>query len=253
MKAAVIAAERGHDVTLLERSDELGGQVKLARKIPGREEFGELIPNLKRELEFYRVNVQLSTEATKESVLSMQPDEIILATGSTPYIPNVTGTDLPHVATTWDILEQRKTAGKRVVIADWKGDMPGVGTALYLQNQGCQVELVTSCLFIGFGLQSYVRSMMFSQLYSKEVGMICNYKLAKIEPNSVTFENIYTGDPLVRENVDTVILACGNIQQIDLFRQLKDTVPNVHLIGDGMMPRTVEEAILEGFELAASL
>lgn len=253
MKAAVISAERGHQVTLLEKSGELGGQVKLARTIPGREEFGELIPNLKRELEHYRVNVQLNTEATKESILLMNADEIIIATGSTPYVPSIEGIHLPHVVTTWDILSRQKTAGKRVVIADWKGDMPGVGTAMYLHNQGCDVEIVTSCLYIGFGLQSYVRTAILSQLYSNHVGMTCNYKLFKIEPDSVTFENIYTGDTIVRENIDTVILACGNIQQIDLYRQLKDTVPNLHLIGDSLMPRTVEEAILEGFELAANI
>src|SRR5206468_5311342 len=112
-------------------------------------------------------------------------------------------------------------AGKRVVIADWKGDMPGVGTALYLKNQGYDVEIITSCLYIGFGLQSYVRSAMLSQLYTKNVGMVCNYKLQKIEPDSVTFENIYNGDSIVRENVDTVILAYGNTQQVDLYHELK--------------------------------
>lgn len=253
MKAAVIAAERGHKTTLLEKSDELGGQVKLARKIPGREEFGELIPNLKRELEHNRVDVHLNTEATKETIMQFNPDEIIIATGSTPYYPKIDGIDLPHVATTWEILEKKKFAGKRVIIADWKGEMAGVGTALYLKDENNEVEIISNCLYIGYGLQSYVRSTVLSQLYTKQVEMVCHYKLHKIEPHAVTFENIYNGDKIVRENVDTVILACGNIQQTELYLELKNEYQNVRLIGDSLLPRTVEEAILEGFELAAQI
>ncbi|MFM1653641.1 FAD-dependent oxidoreductase [Brevibacillus sp. B_LB10_24] len=253
MKAAVILAERGHNVTLLEKSDELGGQVKLARVIPGREEFGELIPNLKKELEFHRVEVLLGTEATKELILSLKAEEVVLATGSVPYFPDVEGFDLPHVATAWDILNRKKTAGKRVVVADWKGDMPGVGTAMYLKNQGCEVEIVSSCVQIGFGLQSYVRSMILAELYMDGVGMHPNYKLAKIEPAAVVFENIYTGQTMRRENIDTVVLAYGNIQVADLYRELKGAVPNVHMIGDCVKPLSAEEAILQGFELAVKL
>ncbi|RNB81193.1 FAD-dependent oxidoreductase [Brevibacillus fluminis] len=253
MKAAVTAAERGHKVTLLEKSGELGGQVKLARRIPGREEFGELIPNLKSELEHYRVDVHLNTETSKELLANLNPDELIIATGSIPYIPKVGGIDLPHVMTTWDILEKKKSVGNRVLIVDWKGEMAGVGTALYLRNQGYDVEIITNCLYIGFGLQSYVRSAMLSQLYTKNVEMLCNYKLHHIEPTEVTFENIYNGEKIVRKNVDTVVLACGNMQQIDLYKEIKAEFPNARLIGDSLLPRTVEEAILEGFELAAQI
>jgi 2,4-dienoyl-CoA reductase-like NADH-dependent reductase (Old Yellow Enzyme family)/thioredoxin reductase len=253
MKAAVIASERGHKVTLVEKTDELGGQVKIARNIPGREEFGELVSNLKRELEALRVDVRLHTEATKEFILSLHPDEVILATGSTPYLPDIEGINLPHVVTSWDLLNRNKTAGKRVVVADWKGDMPGVGSALYLLNQGCDVEIFTSCVHIGFALQSYVRTLILTQLYLKDVGMHPNYKLAKIEPKAVVFENILTGQTIRRDNVDTVVLAYGTIQETSLYQQLKGAVPNLHMIGDCVTPRTVEEAILEGFELAAAL
>jgi pyruvate/2-oxoglutarate dehydrogenase complex dihydrolipoamide dehydrogenase (E3) component len=253
MKAAVVAAERGHKVTLFEKSDELGGQVKLARKIPGREEFGELVSNLKRDLTHYRVDVRLNTEVTKDLVVSLKPDEVIIATGAVPYIPDVEGMNLPHVVTAWEILDRTKTAGKKVVIADWKGDMPGVGLALYLKDQGCTVDLYSTAYQIGDTIQPKVRDTILTQLYLKEIPMKAHFKLKKAETNKIIFENIYTGQELVKDQVDTLVLATGHIQCSDLYTDLKDHVPNIHRIGDCLVPRTVEEAILEGLETAAKL
>ncbi len=253
MKAAAIAAERGHRVTLLEKSDELGGQVKLARKVPGREEFGELVSNLKRDLDYYRVDVRLNVEATKEMILNMAPDEVIIATGGNPYIPHAKGMDLPHVVTAWDILSRRKEPGKKVVVADWKGDMTGVGVALYLKELGCDVELVTSCYQVGHSIQEKVRSFVLTQLFLNEVEMTSQYKISEVTEDSVAFSNIYTGQKIKRENVDTVVLAYGLLQENSLFHQLKEHMSTIHRIGDSLIPRTVEEAILEGFKLAVNL
>lgn len=254
MKAAIIAAVKGHKVTLLEKTDELGGQVKLARKIPGREEFGELVPNLKRELAYYHVNVQLNTEADKESILALHPDELIIATGAVPYFPaEVEGIHLPHVATTWEILNRTKKAGKKVVIADWKGDMPGIGVAMYLRDQGCDTEIISNCYQIGYSLQQYVRDTILAQLYLKEVKMTAHYKLSKVKTTSIIFENTYTGQKIKRDDIDTLVLATGHIQVTELYQQMKGIVPNIHQIGDCLAPRTVEEAILEGLETAANL
>lgn len=253
MKAAVVAAERGHQVTLFEKSDELGGQVKLARKVPGREEFGELVSNLKRELQYYRVDVRLNVEASKELILNLSPDEVIISTGGKPYIPHVKGMDLPHVVTAWDILSRRKEPGKKVVVADWKGDMTGVGVALYLKELGCDVEIVTSCYQVGHSIQEKVRSFVLTQLFLNGVEMTSQYKISEVTEGTVAFSNIYTGQKLQRYGIDTVVIAYGLLQENSLFHQLKECVSNIHRIGDCLIPRTVEEAILEGFELAANL
>jgi mycofactocin system FadH/OYE family oxidoreductase 2 len=253
MKAAVTAAERGHKATLIEKSDELGGQVKMARMLPGREEFGELIPNLKRELAYFRVNVMLQTEATESLVQSLAPDEVILATGAVPYYPDVKGLDLPNVMTVWDILQKTKKPGKRVVVADWKGDMPGVGVAMYLKDQGCDVEIITSAYQVGYSLQQYVKDTINTQLHLKGIPYTTQYRLAEVWDQRVAFESIYTGQLIYREPVDTIVLATGHTQQLDLYESLKGKVSGLHRIGDCLLPRTVEEAILEGFLLAVSL
>ncbi|RST71235.1 FAD-dependent oxidoreductase [Siminovitchia acidinfaciens] len=252
MKAAVIAAERGHHVTLYEKSGELGGQVKLARKIPTREEFGELVPNLKRELDYYRVNVVLNKEVTSDLLEKEKPDEIILAVGGKPFYPNAGGLESPHVLNAWEVLEGTGQVGHKVVIADWKGDMPGIGVALYLAEKGHEVELITNSVHAGFSLQQYVRDMLLGRLAMKGVTVTPQYKLLNAEPGKAVFENIYTAQKLERE-ADTLVLAYGLIQEVALYNDLKQKFSNVKRIGDCMVPRTVEEAILEGFEYAASL
>jgi pyruvate/2-oxoglutarate dehydrogenase complex dihydrolipoamide dehydrogenase (E3) component len=204
-------------------------------------------------LDYYRVEVRLNTEVTKEMILALNPDEVIIATGANPYIPHAKGMDLPHVVTAWDILSRQKDPGKKVVVADWKGDMTGVGVALYLKDLGCEVELVTSCYQVGHSIQEKVRTFTLTQLFLKEIEMTSQYKLSEVDTESVTFSNIYTGQKLKKDNVDTVVLAYGLLQENDLFHQLKEHVPNIYRIGDSLIPRTVEEAILEGLELAASL
>lgn len=252
MKAAVIAAERGHHVTLYEKSDELGGQVKLARKIPMREEFGELVPNLKRELDYFRVNVILNKEVTVSTLKEEDPDEVLLAIGAKPFYPNAEGLQLAHVTNAWEVLNGEAEVGKRVAVADWKGDMPGIGTALYLAEKGHEVELITNSIHAGYSLQQYVRDMFLGRLAAKGIKVTPQHKLLKAEEGKAVFENIYTGQELERE-IDTLVLATGHIQNLDLYEQLCEHFPHVKRIGDCMVPRTVEEAILEGFEQAASL
>lgn len=252
MKAAVIAAERGHYVTLYEKSGELGGQVKLARKIPTREEFGELVPNLKRELDYFRVDVILNKEVTSELLQEEQPDEIILAVGGKPYYPNAAGIRESYVLNTWEVLEGTGKVGKKVVIADWKGDMPGIGAALYLAEKGHEVELVTNSVHAGYSLQQYIRDMLLGRLAIKGVTVTPQFKLLKALPGKTIFENIYTGQQMEKE-ADTLVLAYGHIQEMGLYNELRQKFSNIKRIGDCMVPRTVEEAILEGFEYAASL
>ena len=114
MWAAKIATLRGHDVTIYEKSDELGGQVLLAAKGAGRDEFGVLARNERKQLAELEVPVEYGAEVTAEFVLERQPDAVIVATGSRPKACPVGGADGPDVFNVWQVLTGEAELGEKV-------------------------------------------------------------------------------------------------------------------------------------------
>jgi 2,4-dienoyl-CoA reductase (NADPH2) len=114
LAAAVSAAERGFDVTLFEKADEIGGQFRLAMRVPGKQDFAETLRYYTRRLDVLGVEVRLDTEATHDDLAAF--DEVIVATGVTPRIPELDGIDHPKVATYADVLAGRVVPGERVAV-----------------------------------------------------------------------------------------------------------------------------------------
>lgn len=129
MKAAAVAASRGHQVTLYERTERLGGQVLLAEKLPGRAEFGGIVPNLEREMILAGVGIVMGKNVDLSLIESVKPDTIILATGGTPYRPSIEGEEEAHIVDAWSVIRGDANVGSRVVIADWASDWIGLGLA----------------------------------------------------------------------------------------------------------------------------
>ena len=134
MSAALSAREKGHDVTLYEKGDRLGGQLDIAAAPPGRAEFAELAKDLAHQVAVNSIKVVLTTEVDEALIANERPDNIILATGAVPMKPPIPGIDLPNVVQAWDVLREKVTTGKRVVVIG--GGAVGVETALYLAEKG---------------------------------------------------------------------------------------------------------------------
>ena len=164
MKAAVVAAQRGHDVTLYEKSGRLGGQALLAQALPGRAEFGGLITNLEREIERHGVEVRKNQEMTSDAAQAERPDAVIVATGATPYVPQGEF-EGAHMVNAWDVINGSANVGSRVVIADWRCDWVGLGVAELLAANGCAVRLCVNGEMAGQSIQMYLRYMWASRLH----------------------------------------------------------------------------------------
>lgn len=134
MSAALAAFERGHDVTLYESSDRLGGQLYLAAAPPGRAEFAELAKDLATQVAVKNIRVMLKTQVDEALIDAEQPDAVILATGAKPLEPPIPGINLPHVVQAWDILSGKAHAGKKVVVIG--GGAVGVETSILLAEKG---------------------------------------------------------------------------------------------------------------------
>jgi 2,4-dienoyl-CoA reductase (NADPH2) len=134
MSAALAAHERGHSVTLYEKSDRLGGQLHLASSPPGREEFLELAKDLAKQLEVQGVKVILNRQVDAKLLKRVKPDAVIVATGAEPLVPPIPGLDQAHVVQAWDVLQDKALTGHNVVVIG--GGAVGVETAMFLAEKG---------------------------------------------------------------------------------------------------------------------
>lgn len=137
--AALVLAERGHTVDLYEAAAEIGGQLNMAKVIPGKEEFHEMLAYFQRQIELTGVRVHLDTHIAADDLVTENPDGVIIATGVTPRDPQIDGQDHPKVLSYIDVLRHRANVGKRVAIIGAGGI--GFDVAEFLLHDGCSPTL----------------------------------------------------------------------------------------------------------------
>jgi NADPH-dependent 2,4-dienoyl-CoA reductase/sulfur reductase-like enzyme len=253
MKAAAIAAARGHDVTLYEAGERLGGQALLAQMLPGRAEFGGIVTNLSREMELAGVKVTLRTKVTRALVDAEKPDAVIIATGAKPRPAEIEGLETGHVVNAWQVVRNEANVGASVVVADWRCDWIGLGLAEKLARQGCRVRLCVDGYMAGQRIHQYVRDHWVGQLHKLGVEIVPYARLYGVDGNTVYFQHATSGEAIVFEDVDTLVASLGHHRVAELEDELASWRGDVHVIGDAQTPRTAEEAVLEGLKAAASL
>lgn len=252
MKAAAVAAQRGHQVTLYEASAQLGGQIQLAQLLPRRSEFGGASTNLQREMQLAGVEVLRNTRVDRALIERENPDHVIIATGAQPYWPNFErGGDL-QVVDAWQVLRDEVQLGRSVVVADWRCDWIGPGIAERLVRAGHQVQLAVNGTHCGESLPLYVRDQLAGELHKLAIPIIPYARLYGCDDSTVYLQHTASGEPMLLENVDSLVLCQGHQSVDDLGQQLKGLVP-FQRIGDCLAPRTVEEAIHEGLKVAWAL
>lgn len=248
MWAAKIAYLRGHDVTLYEQEGALGGQVAIAMKGAGREEFGVIIRNERNQLNALRVPVVLGQAVTAEFVLAQNPDALIVATGSTPKRPAISGGDGPRVFTVWQVLKGEADLGERVLFIDDDGGHQATSTVEYLADLGKAVHVITTAYYIGGDLGPTQDITLAKQrLLRKGVTFTPDFYAAEIRGTEVHGFDVYSNAGKVFSDFDTVVAAMGNRVNDSLYFSLKGRVKEIYRAGDCVAPRKVDMAIHEGY------
>ncbi|MCB2254186.1 FAD-dependent oxidoreductase [Pseudomonas chlororaphis] len=252
MKAAAVAAQRGHRVTLYEAGAQLGGQVLLAQLLPRRSEFGGASTNLQREMERAGVRVVRNTRVDLALVQRECPDVVIVATGAQPYWPPFERGGELQVVDAWQVLRGEVKPGRSVVVVDWRCDWIGPGIAEQLTRAGHQVRLAVNGTHCGENLPLYVRDQLAGELHKLGIAITPYARLYGCDDNTVYLQHTASGEPMLLEDVDTLVLCQGHQPLDSLGAELQGQV-EFHRIGDCLAPRTAEEAIYEGLKVAWQL
>ncbi|WP_433705767.1 FAD-dependent oxidoreductase [Paraburkholderia sacchari] len=256
MKAAATAARRGHDVTLYEAGNQLGGQALIAQLLPRRSEFGGIATNLSRELELSSTRVVKNTRVDGAMICDLRPDAVILATGATPYLPEFESDGGMAVVNAWQVLRGEAKVGARALVVDWRSDWIGPGVAEWLARSGTAVRLAVNGTHAGEMLPLYVRDDIAAELHRRQIPVTPYARLYGCDGDTVFMQHTTSDEPIVFEGVDTLVLCHGHKPESALeaaLRPLADDRENALLaelivIGDCMAPRTAEEAVYEGLK-----
>lgn len=254
LEAATVAAERGHRVVLIERSERTGGQVNVAALAPGREEHGDIARYMDARARRAGVDIRTGVEATVGLVLAEAPDAVVVATGSTPYVPEIPGSEGAHVTTAHDVISGDAPVGERVVVVDLQGLRAGCDAANHLAGQGRAVTLVTGMPVVGEHIQAGVWRHLYEDLVGGGVTLSPLTEVVSIGESSVAVrDSVYSAKEWTIDGVDTVVFAAGGQARTGLYRELEGRADELHAIGDCLQPRDVEAAVYEGHVLGRRL
>ncbi|MEW2529486.1 NADPH-dependent 2,4-dienoyl-CoA reductase [Streptomyces sp. NPDC047071] len=286
LACAVSAAERGHDVTLYDAAAEIGGQLNVARKVPGKQEFDETLRYYRTQLGLRGVDVRLNTHVTVDRLTGAGYDEVVVATGVTPRTPDIPGVDHPSVVGYLDVLRDGAPVGDRVAIVGAGGI--GFDVAEYLTDSGDKAALDPATYFkhwgvdmdyrerggltaperplsprtvhlvqrktskVGGGLGKTTGWIHRAELRHRGVEMVAGARYDRIDDEGLHL----TVDGAARTiPVDTVVLCTGQEPRRDLYEALLAAGVSAHLIGgaDVAAELDAKRAIKQGTELAAAL
>jgi 2-enoate reductase len=246
MEAARVAAARGHRVSLWEKEPSLGGNLIPAAAPEFKESYRRLRDYLVLQLKKAGVRVVLGKEATPELVGQMNPDVVVVATGSTAVMPNIVGVDRENVVTATDLLSGKKESGESVIVIG--GGVMGCETALHLAQKGKKVSIVEILSTIARDMYMANRMHLLRLLSEAGVKVMTETRVTKITKAGIV---IIDKDGHQEDlKADTIVLAVGLKPKADLIDSLTEQAPEVYLIGDCSEPRKVIQAIREGFRLA---
>jgi len=249
MKAAEVAALRGHQVTLYEEKERLGGKFLLAAIPPRKQVLKEFIDQLTRQLEKLPIKIILGKPFGPASLRRGRPDVAIIATGAKPFFPPIDGIQEAKAISVEEALSGEVHLGRKILVVGGGGI--GAEVADYLSENGKEVTLIEMREGIALDLVGHLQHFLNVRLRAKGVHILTSTKAIRFEK-----EGLWVEDPQGTKKLggfDSIVISLGSIPNDELVESLKGKVSEVYVVGDASKPREVMEAVLEGEELALKI
>jgi 2,4-dienoyl-CoA reductase (NADPH2) len=248
METAMVAASRGHQVTVYERGDRLGGQLLTASLPPHKDEIDALVGSLIVRTREAGVEVKLNTEVDLKTIEQGKPDVVVLATGATAIVPDIPGVRGNNVVTAVEVLTGQKEVGDTVIVIG--GGMVGCETAEFLAQRGKKVSIVEMLPRIGNDIVATNRPFTLARLRGLGIRMDTNARVEEITDKGVRVSRDGVSDSL---EGDTAVLAVGFVANKELAGKLEGRVAELYSVGDCVEARMIREAVEEGFRVGMEI
>ena len=239
---AWVSAMRGHDVTLIEKENELGGAFLVASYPIGKGDLTKPIRYYKVMCEKYGVKIRLNTEVTADLIKAEKPDVVVLATGGVASVPNIKGIKSKAIVKANDVLLGKATVGQKVLIAG--GGLIGIETADFLGHYGHEITIVEMKDTVASDIETLARISLMQRMKEYGVTMMTDSTIKEFFADGVTITQ--DGMTIKLRGFDTVVLALGTDAYNPLEDKIKTLAKNVFVIGDaksaGMVLKATEEA-----------
>ncbi|MGX4694813.1 FAD-dependent oxidoreductase [Streptomyces sp. JNUCC 63] len=253
LELAALLAERGHQVALWEREDEIGGQMRVAARAAENAAYADFLAFQERRLAALGVKVELGREARADDVAEAGFDTVAVATGARARRPAIPGADEPFVVDGREVLLGRAETGRRVLVVAMEDHMQPLTIAGHLTDLGREVTMLYPTLAIAPLVGKYSIGAPLAKLSAGGARLDVTERVCAIESGRVVSHNVYSGAQREHSGFDSVVLACGGEAESGLYTALRGRVPELHLLGNAYAPRRISFATRQAYELARKL
>ncbi len=247
MCAAFIAARRGHDVSLYESADKLGGNMRLAAYPPGKGDITNMIRSYIVRCEKTGVKIHKNTTVDLDFAKAEKPDAVIVATGSRTLILPIEGIDNPAIIHGSDLLDGKRAAGRKVLVVG--GGMVGCETAAFLGEQAHDVTVIEFRDTVGADVIHEHRVFLMEDFKNYDIKKITNARVYKFYEDGVAYESPDGTQHEVR-GFDSVVLSMGFRNYNPFAEQLEELGQEVYVVGDATRARRALDATREAYAAA---
>ncbi len=245
LTAAKYAKLKGHEVVIIDKNNKIGGTLNLANKAPYKNEINNIMNYYNYKIKDLNIDLRLNTVLTPKIVDDIQPDILIIATGSKPLIPKINGLESIDYKIFSDVLEDKVKVGNNVVVIG--GGMVGIELSEFLVSKNKKVTIIEKMNKLGANIDQMVSFVIMYYLQqNKNIEKLINANIVKIDKNKIVVE---IKGKSIDISYDDVVISTGMGPNLPDLTEIKSKISDIKKIGDCKKPKKIVDAVSGAYKL----